>query len=65
MSENARDYICPDIKGRELSPREALQMADTFMTMEFRIHQAVQEGLTTYEELADLVDAYISSKRLR
>jgi hypothetical protein len=62
VSENARDYIIPNC---DKSQEENLRDADTFMIMEFRIHKAVQEGLTTYDELADLVDAFISSKGLR
>lgn len=54
MSENARDYIQP-------SP-DVLHDADTFMTMEFRIHKAVEEGKVTYDEVAELVDAFISSR---
>lgn len=65
MTEAAHDYVTSEVKGQTLPPEEVQRNADTFMTMEYRVHKAVQEGLTTYDELAELMDAFISSKRLR
>jgi hypothetical protein len=65
MSENARDYMCPDVMGRDLSPQEALQMADTFMTMEFQIHRHIEEGWSTYQRVNEAVMAFLEDERRR